>query len=407
MPTAMPMKLLLVGLVVMAGALGVACNPSPTPGGTAPSGLVDDGAIQALPWVGRGGLIDRDCCGDTIWGVSGHKSKELLECWKWQAGLLEKAGRVEFAEKFTVFNVALAGGGRFFTHEDYGGPDTWLMYALVARDIESHAEVGRWEREVITESTETRISSKTWNVRQVHSSANGNYVALAYQPEDGGGRSPLYKIRLLQAAALTMSDAIVLGGDGKYNADCVRRVVPSDDGAYVAVAGWNNGVAMIDVKQKKVLWSIRPPSEVSTKYAVFGPGNEVIYAGGSEGCVYEMAVADGKILGRWFASPTGKSEYGHRISAITLSPDGKYVAAGTGPQGLVFVIEPKTGKTVKVLNHGGSTISLVHFSPDSKRLASFAAGVLKVWQIAPPEPTEAAPVPAPRATPKPGERHDE
>lgn len=371
------MQVLLVGLVVIASGFGLACNQDEPLGGAVPVRPVENSPLQTVPWVGRGGgLWERGCCGDSIWGISGGGRMEILESWKWQAGLVEEGAQFEFSQK--LYNFSWIAGGRYLVVQ----PEGQYTSGLFARDVRSQHTLKRW-----------KASDSKWYIRFVHSSANGKYVALASAPRGGNVPNARYTIRLLDVATLTLSDVMVLGGDRHY-ANNVRRVIPSDDGAYIAVAGWDNGVALIDAKQKKLFWSKRPPSAVSLTYAVFGPGNEVVYAGGGEGCVYEMAVADGKVLGRWFASPTGKSEYGHRISAIAVSPDGKYVAAGTGPAGLVFVIDPKTGKTIKVLNHGGSTVALVHFSPDSKRLASFAAGMLKVWGTEKPEQaTEDPPAP--------------
>lgn len=217
-------------------------------------------------------------------------------------------------------------------------------------------------------------------------STNSTYVGLAlvedagYRPPGYHWRRPRVKVGLFdtEKQELEWVATVRSNSDSGMN---LRTIVPSDDGKYAAIGGWHNGVALVDLENDKLLWAHRPPRAVSLTYAVFGPEHKKVYAGGGEGCVYEMAVADGKVLGRWFASPTGKSEYGHRISCIAVSPNGKYVAAGTGPQGLVFVISPTTGKTVKVLGHGGSTVHLVDFSPDSTRLVSFVPGTLKVWEI--------------------------
>ena len=87
------------------------------------------------------------------------------------------------------------------------------------------------------------------------------------------------------------------------------------------------------------------------------------------------------IVNSWYATGSGRSEYGHRISALAVSPDGLWIAAGTGPEGLVFIVSSRNGKLVKILNHGLSTVELVSFSPDSKALATFVPGTLKMWRI--------------------------
>ena len=147
----------------------------------------------------------------------------------------------------------------------------------------------------------------------------------------------------------------------------------------------NLDVIVLDVLNKKVLWQKRPQREVCFTDIAFAPDNKLVYAGGTEGCVYGMKVTDGQIVSEWFASPTGESEYGHRITTISVSPDGRFVAAGTGSEGHVYLFSTKDGKR-HILNHGGSTILVTSFSPDSKRLASFAAGQIKIWKL----PEEAA-----------------
>jgi len=118
-----------------------------------------------------------------------------------------------------------------------------------------------------------------------------------------------------------------------------------------------------------------------TNDLAFAPDGKLVYAGGTEGCVHVMEAATGRVRDHWFATPTGKEEYGHRISTVNVSPDGRFAAAGTGPEGLVFLFSTAKGDLLRVLPHGGSTILAASFSPDSSRLATLAAGRLKIWRI--------------------------
>ena len=188
----------------------------------------------------------------------------------------------------------------------------------------------------------------------------------------------------------------------------IRRLVPSDNGVHIGVAGWKNGVLMIDVAKKKVSWAASsehspgtecppkqkmpwkgvPLDEVNTTDLAFTPDSKLIYAGGATGCVYGIKVDTGEVVSKWWATHTSKEEYGYRISTISVSPDGRFVAAGTGPTGDVYVFSTKDGSR-RILNHGGSTILITSFSPDSKRLATFAAGKIKIWKL--PEETKESP----------------
>jgi photosystem II stability/assembly factor-like uncharacterized protein len=161
----------------------------------------------------------------------------------------------------------------------------------------------------------------------------------------------------------------------------VRQIAVSADGKYVAVGGWENGVALIDASQNKVLWSGRPPTEVSTGYVVFSADGLTLYSAGSEGCVYTIDTLTGKIASQWWASPTGRSIYGYRVSCLTVTQDGRWVAAGTGPEGDVYLFNTASPGKPRMLPHGLDTILAVSFSPDSQYLASVGGGAIKVWSL--------------------------
>jgi WD40 repeat protein len=183
---------------------------------------------------------------------------------------------------------------------------------------------------------------------------------------------------------------------------------PSDDGAYVAVGGWARGVALVDVAARRELWT-KVPGSNSVQYVAFSPDSRIVYAGGTEAAVYAMDVKTGNVLSKWYASKSGAEEYGHSITCLAVSPDGRWVAAATGPEGLVFIGSTATNKCVKILNHGMGTVFLVHFSPDSKALATFVPGTLKIWNVSqwdktppPTAPAQTQPAATQRATSKNG-----
>jgi WD40 repeat protein len=225
-----------------------------------------------------------------------------------------------------------------------------------------------------------------WLFDRVGASSNGQYVGVVLD-EDPVTPLPDYnidsqnlRIGLIGPKADKLDWVVNLSGP-EGEAKSVREVRPSDDGAYVAVAGWYYGAAVVDVRARKIMWASRPKDEVGMVTISFCPDNTVVYAGGGEGCVYGMATAGGKMVSRWFATASGRSEYGCRISTVAVSPDGRFVAAGTGPEGVAYVWERQTGKLLNVLNHGGSTILVTSFSPDSNALATFLPGTIKVWTM--------------------------
>lgn len=197
-------------------------------------------------------------------------------------------------------------------------------------------------------------------------------------PPDYDWRDPRHRVGLLDLETLELRWVALLRGRGD---GAVRRITVSDDGRYVAIGGWSNGVAMIDAVNQEVMWIDRPPTEVSTGYVWFSSDAKTLYTAGSEGCVYIIDAQTGDIRGRWWASESGESVYGHRVSCLAVSPDGSSLAAGTGPEGKVFLLESLDDKQPRLLPHGHRTILTLSFSPDSKYLASVTAGVIKIWKV--------------------------
>ena len=64
-----------------------------------------------------------------------------------------------------------------------------------------------------------------------------------------------------------------------------------------------------------------------------------------------------------------------------ISNDGKMLAAGTGPEGDVYVWNLEDNSPPRVLKHGLNTIMIVAFSPDAKNVVSVGGGALKVWSV--------------------------
>lgn len=346
--------------------------------------------IQARPaheivWLGRGGGFQR-------LGTSGAGSLVglsvkpwVMDVWSWtDDGSLKMSwsGPMQSPDTFLWL-----GDGRLLA-DPLGSPKN----TIVLRDAKTSETVRQWPL------------SRPGYVLVIGMSRNGEYVALGEEPDLrlDEYRHPPFPIAMLGPKRDELVRVATLIGDGS---GVIKQIVPSDDGAYIAVAGWLNGVAVVDVRQKRLAWEGKPWNEASTKDAQFSPDAKVLYIGGTEGCVYGMDVATGNIVSRWFATLSGETEYGHRITTVSVSADGRFVAAGTGPEGLVWVWERATGKRLMILNHGRGTILITQFSPDSKALATFSGGLIKVWDM-PPGPatapaTQPATAPATRPTTQP------
>jgi WD40 repeat protein len=196
--------------------------------------------------------------------------------------------------------------------------------------------------------------------------------------------------------------ATVSTGSADLAGTTIHQVVPSDDGAYIAVTGWKNGVLMIDVDQRRAVWAASwqyqpkvrrsasslnvqvkevPFDEVDANDASFTPDSKLIYVGGSIGWVYGMKVATGEVVSRWGTALRNESEDGHYIRRVSVSPDGKFVAAGTVPHGLVFLYSTRDGHRCILKHVDCKGIELLSFSPDATRLATYAARQIKIWKV--------------------------
>jgi hypothetical protein len=352
---------------------------------TSPRGAgVADEPDAVLQWLGRGsGFMEWGCGGEYIYGVS--VKPRVLSVWKWNG---DRLTRYEDVFLTGEDRVEVVSGKRYALPP----PDQWHPVWIAGdRCVYTGSSTSGAPAHVVVTDKDTRAIQREWPLAEgwhcpiIQASATGQFVALCCREDSGApGRDwdhPRVQVGLIGPEAKEINWVTTLVGRRSGCDITVRSVVPSNDGTYVAVAGWDNALAMIDVAARETLW-IEKPGGRDPLYAVFSPDSQVAYVGGAEGAVYAVNVQTGKPCSRWYATLSGQEEYGHRISCLAVSPDGRWVAAGTGPEGLVFVGSTAANKLVTVLNHGGSTVLLVHFSPDSKALASFVPGTIKIWNVA-------------------------
>ncbi len=304
----------------------------------------------------RGGYSDYGSTGAGIFGIT--IEPKTLRIWAWEARSLS-ASRDYDVELLSGI-VPLAGNVVLAKRDPQ---DSYAPWPLVLVRADTGDVLHEWP------------TPKGWWIPHTGGSRNGKFAAFGFGEFPSGG----YKIGFVTVATRELKWSKMRDGDGYYT---VGQLAVSDDGAHVAVGGWNNCVAMIDMAGQSVRWVKRPPSAITMAYVAFSPDAETIYAGGGDGCVYGLDVQTGDVKSRWVASKSGKEAYGHRVACVAVSPDGRYVAAGTGPEGQVFVWDTKTGGKPRLFNHGMTRTWAVSFSPDSKYLATCAAMLIKTWDLA-------------------------
>jgi len=218
-------------------------------------------------------------------------------------------------------------------------------------------------------------------------SRNGEFLAVCLE-EDSAHPPPDYDpsvrrvaIGILGPACNNLERVVTLATHDRQFRYCeVRACVPSDDGAYVAVSGWKNSLVLVDVRARKVLWEMDPAGLGGFSEAAFSIDGKLLYAGTRVGHVDAIDLTTGTAVSQW--PITGGTSRAYRtVSAVTVSPDGRFVAAGVGPTEQIHVWNAETGHRWLTLGHGEGTVLILMFSPDSKALCSFAAGRIKVWTL--------------------------
>lgn len=322
----------------------------------------------------------------------------VLEVWQWNDGRIEKRYAAPLPDD--ICSVAILPN------------DRWIGKVLAQHErrakfcignLRSGAEIDRWP-EPLYMNTDLGTASR-----------NGEHVPAWSSYEVGSPRYPNTgseaRIGLVASGGESIDWLVLLTSKLRTPPHvAIHRVLASNDGASIGVAGWDKGLAMIDAAKKKVLWVASPENrpestkspteaaksptgkvawktlpldEINAFDLAFSPDGKLVYVTGDKGCVSALKVATGEVLSQWWATPSGKWEADRGITTVSASPDGRFVAAGTGPEGLVFLFSTKDGRH-RVLNHGGPQIMITNFSPDSKHLVSYAGGKLKVWKVSEP-----------------------
>ena len=325
--------------------------------------------VQEIEWRGKGGgFTESGQTENGFFGVSVEPN--LLETWKWHDSnsSMKKDVAVELP---VVMDVLVLPKNKYLAYV-YPGDD-FSPWPLVLVSLSSKEVIKKWE------------PPAGWRYEHAGMSRNGKFAALMLHesltnpPPDYNRKRKRYRIGLVDLSTVELRWLGELVGHG---AGTVRQMPVSDDGRYVALAGWNNGVALVDASLGKVLWAKCPKEAVGIGYAVFSSDGLTLYAADAGGgYVYAIETRSGTVKRRWCATETGESLYGMRISCLALSPDESWIAAGTGPEGLVFLFNMTADEKPFVLPHGLITTMVVSFSPDSQYLASAAGGTIKVWSV--------------------------
>lgn len=348
--------------VVIAPTLStsLACRPagrSRVPSGT----VVRSQPDSTMEWMGRGGGFgDWGCGGKYLYARS--VNPVILDVWQWEGEVLTKLFEVN---RDGEYSLSWIDGDLII----FSGLDGYKPF-MGLRNARSGKLLRRWDPPV------------GYYCDHFDLNRNGEFVALCLTEEVGEGGPPdrdgwrtRLKVGLFSVCSKDLKWIATLTGVTNQ----VEHAAVSDDGAYIAVAGWENSLVLIDVATQKVLWTFKPAGP--QYHVAFSPDGETVYSGGTLGMIHSIEVETGRLLDSWATTRSGRDEYLHRLSCLAASGDGRWVAAGAGLEGKAYLFDTRTGKLAQILAHGGGAVRLLSFSPDSKVLATFVPGSLKVWKM--------------------------
>lgn len=334
---------------------------------------------QIMQWhcAGNGwGVLG--CCGSFVYAASVNPT--MLQVWQWDGNAV-KLRFERAADNVLAFGI--------LPHERWISQGVGDQHAYdCVGDIKTGKETNRWR---------TNINGFTTIGR---GSGNGKFLAGWHTNESVVG-SESTRFGLVGVDGKAFQNVVTLAWDYDGNGLPAHiDAVPSNDGKYIGVCIPKSGIATIDAANKKVLWTASyfhmsgmtgatSKRKVPWKMVALDcPVDDVAFASDSKlmyvvgrvdsatGGVWGLNSRTGEVVTRWHVP----LKHVHDLTSMSVSLDGRFVAVGTEPRGLVLLFSTKNGQC-RTLNHGGSSVHIASFSPDSKRLATFGAGQIKIWRL--------------------------
>ncbi len=210
-----------------------------------------------------------------------------------------------------------------------------------------------------------------WKCGLMVPGGGGDFAALGFF--ENGKKDGAFRVGVYERASAEISDILMVEGV------VLDDLCISDGGDYVGAvglkgqAGW---IAVISVKDKKMLWE-REFGEVSELgEAVFSVDGARIYCGGPGRVVYELDARTGETAHEYVMEKSELPNKKQYIACITVTSDGRFVAACTGPSNTAYIWRADSRELVQTMgvgvkkSRGGVVVNNLAFSAANDLIAS-------------------------------------
>jgi len=216
-----------------------------------------------------------------------------------------------------------------------------------------------------------RIDAGPGKVLRLAWSADGERLVSVSQNTDSSGWGTLRAWNVSKgAAAWTAADPVPTAGGMAF----------SPDGSRVAASTWDGAIRILDGANGRELRTLPPPPELAGIDAMpisvlaFYPDAKrlaliIARTGPDTLRVYDLTTGD-RVLS------AGKDSF---VSALTVSSDGRRLAAGTS-DGTLQVFDASDGRSLATMPGYNGVVRGAVFSPDGGRVATFDyLGTIRIW----------------------------
>ena len=210
-----------------------------------------------------------------------------------------------------------------------------------------------------------------WKCDSMAAGRGGNFAVLAFK--ESGNTNAAFGIAVFDTAPAEISDILVIKDITLYDL-CI-----TDNGDFIAAAGKKNEsgwLAVISVKDKKLLWQRVFEDTYELGEAVFSVDGKSIYCGGPGRVVYELKALTGETAHEYRMEKSELPNKKQYVACVTVTYNGRFMAACTGPSNTAYIwdavsreLVQKMGVGVKKTT-GGVVINNLAFSSGNDLMAS-------------------------------------